>query len=87
MYDYEELAADFIKFPPRAPLQNWKAVTVADVADTLRQARVPEPWRAPELGCYSLAQCINNPLGYRSVHNAAKTTSKKRPERDCGVND
>jgi hypothetical protein len=87
MYDYEELAADIIKFPPRAPLRNWKAVTVADVADMLRQARVPEPWHAPELGCYSLAQCINNLLGYRSVHNAAKTTSKKRPEHDCGVND
>jgi hypothetical protein len=87
MYDYEELTADIIKFPPRAPPQNWTAVTVAHVADMLRQARVPEPWHAPELGCYSLAQCINNPLGYRSVDNAAKTTSKKRPEHDRGVND
>src|ERR1700680_2458414 len=75
MYDYEALAVDFIKLPPRALPQDWIAVTVADVAEMLRQARVREPWHAPELGCYSLAQCINNPLGYRSVDSAGKTNS------------
>jgi hypothetical protein len=45
------------------------------------------PRYAPDLGCISLAQCINNPLGYRSVYTAGTTASKKRPQRDCGVND
>jgi hypothetical protein len=36
---------------------------------------------------YSLAQCINNPLGYRSINNAGKTISKERLGRDPGVND
>jgi hypothetical protein len=87
MDDYEKLAVDFIQLPPRALPEDWIAVTVSDVADMLRQARVREPWRAPELGCYSLAQCINNPLGYRSVDGAGKTTSKKRLGHDPGVND
>ena len=87
MYDYEALATDIIKFPPRAVPQDWKAVTVAEVAEMLRQARVREPWHAPGLGCFSLAQCINNPLGYQSVYTAGTTTSKKHPQRDCGVND
>ena len=81
----EELAVDFIKLPPRALPSDWIAVADADVAEMLRQARVREPWHAPELGCYSLAQCINNPLGYRSVHSVGKTTSKKRPRHDRGV--
>src|SRR5215469_17702166 len=63
MYDYESLTTEIIKFPPRVVPQDWKAVTVADVAEMLRQARVREPWHAPGLGCFSLAQCINNPLG------------------------
>jgi hypothetical protein len=84
---YEELAVDFIKLPPRALPSDWIAVTVADVAEMLRQARVREPWDAPELGCYSLAQCINNPLGYRSVHSVGKTTSKKRPGHDRRVDE
>ena len=63
MYDYESLTTEIIKFPPRAVSQDWKAVTVADVTEMLRQARVREPWHAPGLGCFSLAQCINNPLG------------------------
>ena len=53
----------------------------------LRQARVREPWHAPELGCYSLAQCINNPLGYQSINSAGKTISKKRLGHDPGVID
>jgi hypothetical protein len=53
----------------------------------LRQARVREPWHDPEFGCYSLAQCINNPLGYRSLSSAGKKISKKRLEHDPGVND
>ena len=53
----------------------------------LRQARVREPWRAPELGCYSLTQCINNPLGYRSVLSVGKMISNKRLGRCCGVNE
>ena len=84
---YEELAVDFIKLPPRALPSDWIAVTDADVAEMLRQARVREPWHMPELGCYSLAQCINNPLGYRSVHSVGKTTSKKRPGHDRGVDE
>jgi hypothetical protein len=87
MYDYEALTVDFIKLPPRAVPQDWIAVTVADVAEMLRQARVREPWHAPEWGCYLLAQCINNPLGYRSVHSAGKTIPKKRRGHDRGVND
>src|SRR5262252_10257221 len=86
MYDYESLTAEIIKFPPRAVPQDWKAVTVADVAEMLRQARVREPWHAPDLGCLSLVQCINNPLGYQSVYTGT-TSSKKRQQRDCGVND
>jgi hypothetical protein len=57
------------------------------VAEMLRQARVREPWHAPELGCYSLAQCINNPLGYQSITSAGKTISKKHLRHDPGVND
>jgi hypothetical protein len=60
-------------------------VTVDDIAEMLRQARVREPWYAPEIGCYSLAQCINNPLGYRSMTSAGKTISKKRLGHDPGV--
>jgi hypothetical protein len=62
-------------------------VTVDDIAEMLRQARVREPWHAPQLGCYSLAQCVNNPLGYRSINSAGKTISKKRLEHDPGVID
>jgi hypothetical protein len=87
MDDYESLTAEIIKFPPRALPQGWKAVTVADVAEMLRQARVRDPWRYPQLGCISLAQHINNPLGYRSVYTVGTTTSKKRSEHDCGVID
>ena len=83
MDDHELLAVDFVQLPPRALLEGWIAVTVSDVAEMLRQARVREPWHAPELGCYSLAQCINNPLGYQSINSAGKTISKKHP----GVND
>jgi hypothetical protein len=86
MYDYESSAIDVIKLPTRALQRDWKAVTPADVAEMLRQARVREPWHSPEPGCYLLAQCINNPLGYRSA-SSAKTTSKKRPEHDRGVNE
>jgi hypothetical protein len=86
MYDTESLTTEIIRFPPRALTQDWKAVTVADVAEMLRQARVREPWHAPDFGCLSLAQCINNPLGYQSVYTAGTTASKKRPQRDCGVN-
>jgi hypothetical protein len=87
MDDYELLGVDFIQLPPRALPEGWLAVTVSDVAEMLRQARVREPWHAPELGCYSLAQCINNPLGYRSVDTAGKTISKERLGHDPGVND
>ena len=87
MNDLESLAFDFIQLPPRTLPEDWIAVTVDDVAEMLRQARVREPWHSPELGCYSLAQCINNPLGYRSKNNAGKTISKKRLGRDPGVND
>ena len=62
-------------------------MTVDDVAEMLRQARVREPWHSPELGCYSLAQCINLPLGYRSINNAGKPMSKERLGRDPGVNE
>ena len=86
MYDDESLTTEIIRFPRRALPQDWKAVTVADVAEMLRQARVREPWHAPDLGCLSLAQCINNPLGYQSVYTGT-TSSKKRQQRDCGVND
>jgi hypothetical protein len=87
MTDLESLAVDFIQLPPRALPEGWIAVTVDDIAEMLRQARVREPWYAPEIGCYSLAQCINNPLGYRSITSAGKTISKKRLGRDPGVND
>jgi len=87
MYDYESLTAKIIKFPPRAVPQDWKAVTVADVTEMLRQARAREPWYLPNLGCISLAQCINNPLGYCSVYTVGTTTSKKHPQRDGGVHD
>jgi hypothetical protein len=87
MDDYEQLAVDFIQLPPRALPKDWVAVTVSEVAEMLRQARVREPWHDPELGCYSLAQCINNPLGYRSRDGAGKTISKKRLGHDPGVND
>lgn len=83
MDDLDSLAVDFIQLPPRALPEGWIAVTVSDVAEMLRQARVREPWHAPWLGCYSLAQCINNPLGYQSINSAGKTISKKHP----GVND
>jgi hypothetical protein len=86
MYGHE-VPVDFIQLPPRALPQDWIAVTVADVAEMLRQARVREPWHAPELGCLSLAQCINNPLGYRSVDSPGKAIPKKRRGHDCGVND
>jgi len=82
---HESLTTEIIKFPPRAVSQDWKAVTVADVTEMLRQARVREPWHAPDLGCFSLAQCINNPLGYRSVYTTRTTISKKRAGHDCGV--
>jgi hypothetical protein len=85
MDDYESRTIEIIKFPPRAVPQGWKAVTVADVTEMLRQARVREPWHEPDLGCISLAQCINNPLGYRSVYTAGTTISKKRAGQDCGV--
>ena len=87
MYDYELLATDMIKLPTRALPRNWKAVTAADVVEMLRHAGVREPWRAPQLGCYSLAQCINNPLGYQSLSSAKSAVSKKPAEHDCGVND
>jgi hypothetical protein len=87
MNDLESLAVDLIQLPPRALPEGWIAVTVDDIAEMLRQARVREPWHAPEIGCYSLAQCINIPLGYRSIHNAGKTISKKPLRRDPGVND
>src|SRR5215471_15244577 len=87
MYDYESLATDIIKLPTRALPRNWKGVTAEDVAGVLRQARVREPWHAPEWGCHALAQCINNPLGYRSVSSAKTTTSKERPEHDGGVSE
>src|SRR5580704_2387316 len=83
MGDRDSLAVDFIQLPPRALPEGWIAVTVSDVAKMLRQARVQEPWYAPWLGCYSLAQCINNPLGYQSINSAGKTISKKYP----GAND
>jgi hypothetical protein len=86
MYGHE-VPVDFIQLPPRALPQDWIAVTVADVAEMLRQARVREPWHAPELGCLSLAQCINNPLGYRSVDSPGKAIPKKRRGHDCGVNE
>ena len=87
MHDLELLAVDFIQLPPRALPAGWIAVTVSEVAEMLRQARVREPWHAPELGCYSLAQCINNPLGYQSINSAGKTISKKRLGHDPGVID
>jgi hypothetical protein len=46
MYGHE-VAVDLIKLQPRALPQDWIAVTVADVAEMLRQARVREPWHAP----------------------------------------
>jgi hypothetical protein len=87
MDDHELLAVDFVQLPPRALPEGWIAVTVSDVAEMLRQARVREPWHAPELGCYSLAQCINNPLGYQSINSAGKTISKKHLRHDAGVID
>jgi hypothetical protein len=87
MTDLESLAVDLIQLPPRAFPEGWIAVTVDDVAEMLCQARVREPWHNPELGCYSLAQCINLPLGYRSINNAGKMISKERLGRDPGVND
>jgi len=87
MDDHEMLAVDFIQLPQRVLPKEWVAVTVAEVAEMLRQARVREPWHAAELGCYSLAQCINNPLGYRSVNDAGKTISKRHLRHDPGVND
>jgi len=62
-------------------------VTPADVAEMLRQARVSEPWHAPELGCSSLAQAINFPLGYQSLDSTENRDSKKRPAAEGGVND
>ena len=85
MYDHESLTTKIIKFPPRIVPQDWKAVTVANVTEMLCQARVREPWHAPDLGCILLAQCINNPLGYRSVYTTGTTISKKRAGYDCGV--
>ena len=87
MKDLESLAVDLIQLPPRTLPEDWIAVTVDDVAEMLRQARVREPWHNPELGCYSLAQCINLPLGYRSINSAGKMISKERLGRDPGVND
>ena len=87
MKDLELLAVDLIQLPPRTFPEDWIAVTVDDVAEMLRQARVREPWHNPELGCYSLAQCINLPLGYRSINNAGKMISKERLGRDPGVNE
>jgi hypothetical protein len=46
MNDLESLAVDFIQLPPRALPEDWIAVTVDDVAEMLRQARVREPWHA-----------------------------------------
>jgi hypothetical protein len=45
MDDLDSLAVDFIQLPPRALPEGWIAVTVSDVAEMLRQARVREPWQ------------------------------------------
>jgi len=87
MSDRELLAVDFIQLPPRALPADWIPVTPADIAEMLRQARVQEPWHDSELGCGLLAQCINNPLGYRSRHSPDNLASKKRPGPDRAVND
>jgi hypothetical protein len=73
-------AVDFIKLPSRVLPPGWKAVTEAKVAEMLRQAGAPEPWIAPELACYALAQCINNPLGYQTMLGGSDGIIEAKPK-------
>jgi hypothetical protein len=81
----EALAAQVLQLQPRALPPNWVPVTVTEVTQMLRQARVREPWHASELGCFALAQGINNPLGYQTLHHRGK--AEKRLGHGSGVDD
>lgn len=85
MVDREALAVQVLQLQPRARPPNWVPVTVTEVADMLRQARVREPWDYPELGCHTLAQSINNPLGYQALDRRGKAVRRLKDE--SGVND
>jgi hypothetical protein len=85
MVDREALAVQILQLQPRARPPNWAPVTVTEVADMLRQARVREPWHDPELGCYALAQSINNPLGYQALGRRGKAV--RRLSDEPGVDD
>jgi hypothetical protein len=85
MVHREALAVQVLQLQPRARSPNWVPVTVTEVADMLRQARVREPWHEPELGCHALAQSINNPLGYQALGRRVKAV--RRVGHESGVDD
>ena len=70
MSDYEELAVDFIKLPPRARPRNWKAVTTAEVAELLREQ--------PVIPGRDLAQPVVGD------HEGARLCGREMIEAKCG---
>jgi len=73
--------------PPRHSRRRSARTRREDAANGRLRIKDHRNYQVSAAGCTpgSLAQCINNPLGYRSVYTAGTTISKKRAGQDCGV--